>query len=619
MLDSLPQFVPSLAQLAGLGAVLISGFALLALGAAVGGSRRLWEADIIAGWGITTLVFIIAGTLAPLSLGWVAAGLLLAAAVCAVVAAGRDGFAAGVGPLRAMLLGLPLLIIASAMMASQWDEFSQWLWNARYLLEVGAFPGPGRPESLASFPAYPKAMPIAMALNSWVAGTFVENGGALFNLVLLLATALLVARLMRLGYAPQEPDRAPGFALLAFALLFTIAFPPFVVAKITLTAYADPGTAVAVAFSAILGWRAVLALADDERRAQAAPMGWQMGLAMAVLVSLKQANLVLLILIFIGVALAGLRTTGVRPAALAGLLARAILPAAIAYFLWRHYVGQALSGAEFKLISPADWDLSVIRPMLATIFSIMLNKSVFFAAMVLVAIFAPIALIRDRGPLGALAIISGTIFAGYLAFLLFIYVAAFGGSDARNALSFWRYMMHTGALGAVTWAYILGVLWRRQARPDLAPAWGKAVILLALIFPLAMAPKLRFDLRSPKIYVRSVSHELFRLIPEGARVIIVDPLDAGFYGKLMRYMLYRHVLVVQSMQYSPSADAIQTALANTHPTYAWIHTQSDAVRRVFGALLPPGSSYLMKKEVAGWRLIESWPYPGYALPSDIPD
>jgi hypothetical protein len=518
-----------------------------------------------------------------------------------------------------MALGLPLLIIASAMMASQWDEFSQWLWNARYLFEVGAFPGQGRPESLASFPAYPKAMPITMALISWVAGTFVENGGALFNLLLLLATALLVARLMCLGYAPQKPDRAPGFALLAMALLFTIAFPPFVVAKITLTAYADPGSAVAVAFAGILGWRAILALADDERRAQAAPLGWQMGLAAAVLVSLKQANLVLFILILIGVGLAGLRTTGVRPAALAGLLARAILPAAIAYILWRYYVGQALSGEEFKIMRPAEWDLNVIRPMLATVVSIMLNKSVFFATMVLVALFAPIALIRDRGPLGALAIISGTVFAGYLAFLLFIYVTAFGGSDARNAMSFWRYMMHTGALGAATWAYFLGVLWRHSTRPDWVPAWGKAVILLALIFPLAMAPKLRFDLRSPKIYVRSVSHELVRLIPEGARVIIVDPLDAGFYGKLMRYMLYRHVRVVRSLQYNPSADAIRDAVAETLPTYAWIHTQTDAVRGVFGAPLPPGSSYLMKKEAAGWRLIESWPYPGYALPSDIPD
>ena len=179
--------------------------------------------------------------------------------------------------------------------------------------------------------------------------------------------------------------------------------------------------------------------------------------------------------------------------------------------------------------------------------------------------------------------------------------------------------MHTGALGAATWAYFLGVLWRRGAPREIAPAWGKAVILLALIFPIVMAPKLRFDLRAPKIYVRSVSHELVRLLPEGARVIIVDPLDAGFYAKLMRYMLYRHVLVVRSLQYNPSADAIQNAVTETQPAYAWIHTQTDAVRGIFGAPLPPGRSYLMKKEAIGWRLIESWPYPGYALPSDIPD
>ena len=611
-------YLPALADLIGVAAVILTGAAFVLIGGLAGGRGRLAEADLIGGWAVVYVLYVIVGVFTGLPLQSLIAAVGLLTAV-AFARNWRSGWSEAANAGRMVLIALPLLLIVAPMLPSQWDEFSQWLWSPRYLLDVGAFPAAGLPESAESFPAYPKALPIAMMIASQVAGRFVETSGTLFNLLLLVSVALLVARMMTLSAETEAQRETPlGWRLMAAAFLFTLAFPPFVVAKITLTAYAEVGTSAALAFAAILGWRAVVALAGGDNR-RADRFAWQIGLAGSVLIGLKQANLVLFLLALIGIVLAGLRAPGVSWRDLGRVLGQACAVPLLTYAAWRIHVAGDPSVREMVIRPLASWDFSVIPDMLRTIAGIMLNKSSYFLSLFLVVALAVRGLVRYRAPSDGLAIVAGTVFLGYNAFLVFTYIASFGGYDARNALSFWRYNMHVGALDAASWAYLAGLWWRKRNREGIHPAWGRAAVAVALIFPLVMAPKLRFDIRAPKLYVRAIGPEIDRLLPDGARLAIVDPRDAGFYSKLMRYVLYPRTQVVGSLFYDPPTDQILKALADNRATHAWVHTQTAAARAAFGLPLPDGASYLLAKESDGWRQLGDWPYPGYALPSDVPD
>ena len=156
-------------------------------------------------------------------------------------------------------------------------------------------------------------------------------------------------------------------------------------------------------------------------------------------------------------------------------------------------------------------------------------------------------------------------------------------------------------------------------RAPKARAWQWGTIALAFLIPLLLVRDLRFDIRAPKIYVRAISPEIKELVPEGARFVIVDPLDAGFYPKLMRYLLYPHATVEMVSVYDPPAEALRQALSSADVSFAWVHTETEAVRSVFGLPLPDGASYLLQKTEGGWKQLGAWPYPGYRLPRDVPD
>ena len=617
MRDAFFSYLPAFAQVTGLLAVLAVVLALLALGAFAGGRRRLAEGDLMAGWGLSVVLFTAAGVITETPFTRFAVPLFFIAAVAMVLAFGRDRRVTDAGAARVALLGAPLLLVTAAMSASQWDEFSQWLWSARYLLEIDAFPRAGLPENLASFPGYPYALPLVMYLASRIAGTFIENSGILFNVFLLLAFAHLLARLMARG-AGDDGTRPTSFALLALGLVAALVLPPFVVPKIAFTTYAEVGTAVATAFAGVLGWLAVGALAEDDGpRARA--LALQMGLALTVLVSLKQANLVLLVLLLGGVTLAGLRTPGVNAWRLARLLALALAAPVAVYFLWRYHVATQLTGREFAVRPLSEWTFELMPKTLSTMLGIVLRKSGYFALMAILAGFALRGLVRYRVPFDGLAIIAGSVFIGYNAFLLFAYLAIFGGWESENAASYWRYNMHVGPLGGAAAVYGLAVLWRTHAAGRGGAAWAWLAVVLVLAAPLALIDKVRFDLRAPKQYVRGVGAELATILPPRARLAIVDPLDPGIYAKLLRYELYRSVLVVAELHHFASADAVLAPLRKTKATHAWVHTQSDAVRAAFKADLPGGASYLLEASRAGWGVVRSWPYPGYRLPTDVPN
>ncbi len=342
-----PHLAPSAPQLVGLGAVVLVALALCGLGSLIGARERLPETDAVVGWGIVTLAFTLAGTVGPIPFTAIA-GLLLVASMAAYAVRFRHAESpSAVGDVRALVLAVPLLLVVVSMSASQWDEFTQWLHSARYLFQYDVFPGRGRPPSDAVYPAYPYAVPLIGYLASRIADNFVEAAIALFNLFLLLSVALLFARLMRAGIEMRRHavtggvrHDLPGWGRIALALMCVTVLSPTFVPKLVLT---EAATAARVAIAGVLGWAALerAAAADD---AIALRLAVRMGLALAVLVALKEATLALFGLVLGGVALAALRRADVSWRNAAMVLAVGAAPGLVVYAVWRLYVARSLPG-----------------------------------------------------------------------------------------------------------------------------------------------------------------------------------------------------------------------------------------------------------------------------------
>ena len=149
-----------------------------ALGAASSNEGRLRALDPIVGWAWVGLAFTALGVFSsvPLSMLSLLSGFLAISA--AIFVWRRDGRLLPSGFLRLLILILPLLILVSAMQASQWDEFPHWLLIPRYMLETNALPSKVNPYPNAYLTAYPFSWHLITYLTSHVAGRLIENAGA---------------------------------------------------------------------------------------------------------------------------------------------------------------------------------------------------------------------------------------------------------------------------------------------------------------------------------------------------------------------------------------------------------------------------------------------------------
>lgn len=618
--DVIPYLVPSTDQMLGHAAVAAVALGFIGLGGAVGGRRRWAEADLLAGWGVVVVAFTVGGALLELPLRGIAyaLGVAAAAGLSRMVRRGEPLLPPGTG--RLLLLTVPFMAVVAAMVPSQWDEFSHWLHSARYLIDVESFPRPGLPENRASFPAYPYGLPEVSYLAGLLAGGLVEAAGIAFNLLLLVGFGLMLSRLIAIGLGRPEGER-PGWGVTAAAMLAATLLCPTFVPKVALTAYAEVGTAAAVAASALLGWFALERLAEG-KGAEARRLAWQMGLVLALLIGLKQATLALVLTVLAGVGLAALRDSRVAKGAALALLPLAAGPAAVVHFAWRHYVGLYLPGREFPIPPLAEWHFELLPTVLSGMAGVAANKGGHFGLMLVVVALAVKALWRCRTPFDRLAIIAATVFVGYNLFLAWAYIAVFTGSEAVHVASYWRYNMHVGLLATAVGVLGLALSWRRWAVPERGGRWLAAVgLTAAVVAPLALADRIRFDIRAPKMYVRAVGTELDGMLPPDAKVLVVDPLDTGFYGLVLNYQLKHGANVVGRIGAFEAGDARQVddTLIRKDLTHVWVHTQTDAIKPKLPLPLGDEASHLLRVENGQWRLVKSWPYPGYRRPTDIPD
>ena len=628
MMSILANLAPSWAQFAGLAALIAVAILFTALGAAVAGRRHFLAGRLIYGWALAIFFITVIGAFTPVS--FTAAGLVLVVAASAVIGFHRALGARILPPggIRVAILALPMLLIVTAMLPSQWDELSQWLPNAAYLFAHDVFPGAGRPEIVSSAPAYPYALPLVVYFASRLAGTLVENAAALFNLLLLLSFALAMAEVAAAGRGgastginqDDRGNRGVGWGIAAAGILAVTALNPTFVAKIVFTAYADTGTAVVMGFGALIGWVLLAALAEgDSRRARR--LAWQFGLTMIALVNLKQANLALMLLLVIALGLVAWRDPVARLRAFWPLVPMMIGPALIVWFAWRHYVGGHFDAGEFTLRPVGEWFLSLIWPVVERMLLIASKKGGYFGVMLIATAIGIHALIRPRSAFGRLAAITAIVFVGYNLFLLFTYITAFSDYDALRAASYWRYNMHLGGLAILFAVHAVAVLWHQRWGAAAPKAVAGIAIAVVIAVPIALSGKLRFDLVATKTHVREVGADIAASLPAGARAMVIDPLDNGFYAVLMRYLLRDSAPVVGSVSAYHKADGetIRQMLESTGATHAWVHAPTPEAESALAVRMPGGASYLLALSGENWIVLKSWPYPGYERPSDVAD
>lgn len=609
-------FFESPMQLLAFAATALVWLGFASLGGAVAGRTRLREADPLVGWSLVSLLMTAGGTLFGIPFTPLAVVAGIAALAGAAWRIRRDGRLLDGAFVRVALLALPVFVLVSAMAASQWDEFSDWLMIPRYMLATDRFPSADNLFPHASFAAYPYGWHYVTYLASRVAGGLLENAGALMNLMLLLGFGVVLARLIAEGAGRPALAGRPPWWLLASGALFATLLNVTFVQKIVFTSYAETASAVATAVALLLGWRMVEALAAGERD-KARTLAWQAGLVLMLLVNLKQATFVLFVLVAVAVLAVGLRTPRVRAGELARLAPVLVVPALVVYVIWRYYVSAALVGHEFSIRPVEDWHLDLLPQILATMASVLAHKGAYLAIVVLLAAFGVRGLIRGATPFDRLAAIAALVVGGYNAFLLFAYVASFGPNDAARAASYWRYNMHVGLVAMAFAVYGGACLWRRRLAGGTWEArlgrlaWLPVVAFVAA--QVALAPKVRFDTEPMTVLYRDASRYAAETAEPGDRLFVIDPKGSGEAGVIAAYAvaLKAEFAGYLSAYFQQDAAVIGERLRSTAPTLVLVHSVTPAVETVLGLDLQPGHSYLLQPEAGGdgWEQVNIWPHP----------
>lgn len=600
----MPNF-PSAGQVAGL-------FGVLTVTAMFYGLGSWLRVDIpvglriVAGWAIATIVILIAGAGANIPLSWAFIALLVLA-LAGMVRAGRP-VANGVEIWRLILLALPMAIAVSAMSASQWDEFTNWLPNQRFLAEFDRFPRADLPPSLSVFPAYPFGLPIVGYFSGLVARSFVENAGAIFNTLLIGVLASLLAS--QIGFAQaDEPGEKPGWGRLSLGLLAATLLNPTFVPKLVFTTYVDFTTAVALATMAWAVWRLAESLASGGPIDHARTLAWLGGLAFAVLVNLKQPNLVLGVTVIAGGGLASLIEKRPPAAIVASLSLRLLLPPLLAFILWRYHVMTQLVGGEFGFRPLVDWvwgDATTIGRQMLLVAS---KKGGYFGLMLIGTSFAVAGLVRQhRNPLLRLAIVVAVPFWAWNLFLFVSYLGSFDHGEARAVASYWRYNTQLGGLAMLFGVYGATRIWQRYVtwQPGRAVVSGACALVIA--GPVLAQRVIDFDRAPPKEFIRAAANEVAGLVPNGSVLGTLDAKDNGEYMVFLRYALYR----IGTVQYMGGIDwsspaAITQAVENVRLTHLWVRGPGLPVIEALHLPMHSNATYLLERTSTGWRVVKEWP------------
>ncbi|HEX6841360.1 MAG TPA: hypothetical protein VF113_07520 [Stellaceae bacterium] len=590
--------IPSWADLAAWLGVLITAALFIGLGRVLSLGRAAPEAALVAGWGGSCLILTSWGIVTAASLRWPAAAIALAGFVGLIWPRFRIAATAWRSVLRMGVIALPLLVVMASARPSLPDTFLNLLPNAAYLYDHASFPADARAPSHSFLPGAPYNMQLAAFVASLFTPEFPATAMIVINLILQLAFALLLARLIARG--DDGDGFLPSWGATALGLLLATLINPGFVPRFHFSAYSEASVTVTLAFAAWFAARALDRLAAQ--RAAAAELTL-FALPLAALVNIKQDSIALVAgLLASALALALLQGGEGRNRSLVALLLAAA-PALLLYGAWRWYVLSHFAVGELKPLPFAQWQFANIPLILRSMLKEMLEKGYFFALAAL-AIGGLIWRLRRRGLDGTTRV--AALFTGvlllYNAALFVTYIGHFPGQMSVEAHSFFRYNTHLGLLLMLTllllardiaaergWA-LRGALERR------APA---ALVTVAMLCPLALASLLRFDLEVPQLRV----WQLVAMAKEGlgseTRLAVVLPGDNGSVSAmvegLLRFVPPAYPDLDLRILTSLAPDTLSRLVADRY-RLAVISCSAAG-----SADLPAGHAVLLRRGASGWR------------------
>jgi len=590
--------IPSWADLAAWLGVLIAATLFIGFGRLLSLGRAAPEAALVAGWGGACLILTSWGVVTAASLRWPAAAIALAGIGGLVLPRFRMAGTAWRSILRMGVIALPLLLVMVSARPSLPDTFLNLLPNAAYLYNHASFPTDAGWPSHSFLPAAPYNMQLAAFVASLFTPGFPATAMIVINLILQLAFALFLARLVERG--DDAPAVLPSWGATALGLLLATLINPGFVPRFHFSAYSEPSVTVTLALAA---WFAARSL--DRLAARRAATGELIlfALTLAALVNIKQDSIALVAgLLASALALALLQGREGRKRSLAALLLAAA-PALLLYGAWRWYVLSHFAVGELKLLPFAQWQFANIPLILRSILKEMLEKGYFFALTAL-AIGGLIWRLRQGGLDGTTRL--GALFAGvllvYNAALFMTYIGHFPGQMSVEAHSFFRYNTHLGLLLMLTLLLLARDIaaergWvSRGAVARRAPA---ALVAVALLCPLALADLLRFDLEVPQLR----TWQLVALAKQGLgsehRLAVVLPGDNGSVSAmveaLLRFVPPAYPDLDLRILTSLAPDTLSRLVAEGY-RLAVISCSAAG-----SADLPTGHAVLLRRGASGWR------------------
>lgn len=581
--------------------------AIVATGALVAPSKRGEGTDVVVGLGAVCGGLAIWGSLGlPISIGWIVAGLLGASGI---VVSARKGRCPGGTSWRVLVLLSPFLIVAAGTIATMWDDFWHWLPNAAYLYRYDRLPAPGLPETLSRWPSYPHTLPFIIDAVSLLTGRFRENAGHVTNIVL---TAGFGATLVDACLGDRRPAGPLGrWAAAAAGALFATAFCPSFNRDVLYSGYSDVATAAALAGTAWIGCGLIGAI-EEGHEEEAQRRAWRFALAATALVNLKQANLVLFVLLSGGLGLIAplrgrvLATLRRAPVALAAPL--------LVFVVWRIHVAASPSDGEMSFRAVSTWNFAVLGRTLSEIWRMTLEYPAFFTSAYAATVLGLLSLAKPDTPAKRLAVTTAVVWLGYNAFLLLVYLGAMTPEEAGNAADYWRYAPHAGMLAVLT----ICVWIAETARWIRPPAWigrlpaATLVAAVLIIVPLALDTNPAF--KTWQQHFRRVGREAEAMLPEGARVVILGGYHLDPFGTALRFDLSgqegkvdRNIRGVLHPGKLPEIAADVRSGALTHAVATDHFWPIPDVERDVGLPRLENETALFEWTGTDWKKLRSWP------------
>jgi hypothetical protein len=601
--------IPTPADLVDLAAVWGAGLVLLLWGRVLTWGRGTIEVQTVAGWGGLAIVLTLWGVFRPEPLWWPLAAIVAVALVATLrrdLSPRSEDLAA---LLRIMALSLPIWAILLTARPSQPDTFLNLLPNAAYLYDHAQLPADGRPPSHSFLPAAPYNMQFWAYLAGAALPQLPASAMVHINILLHLIVGLLLARAVQsLG---RDAAGAPGWGACALGILLATGLNPGFVPRIYFAEYSEASVAACLAIAGWLSARSLGALAD---RVPTGDRLWSLALVLAALVNIKQESVTFVVALGVTIAVLSLLDRRVHFWRAMVRFLPAFLPAAALYLVWRWFALTAFAAGErveLKLLPFNQWHWEVLPQVLSRIGTIVLEKGVFFA-FILISLVLLVVRLRRRGPdlpARLLALLVGT-FVLYNLFLLLIYVAHFAPEMSADAHSFFRYNTHLSLLLVLALATFARAVFEERRW---MPSWGKrrlaasVLVVASLVVPVAFAERLRFDLVMPQPLVRALGHDLGAFLNPGDKLALALPGDNNSVGLMLRSVLRYEAPRVPGVEVTE----VKTFDGGTLPAL-----EAQGVQKVLVSCAPEGISGLPAKRASllvrssdGWKPVATWRYP----------